>query len=69
MLIERIVKMSTNPGQVVLDIFSGSGTACKVAEQLGRKWIGIEKERKYCEISEHRLKNMEAKREQSCSNP
>jgi DNA modification methylase len=54
-MIERIIKMSTRPGDLVLDIFNGSGTTCKIAEILGRKWIGMDKELKYCEIAEHRM--------------
>ena len=41
-LLLRIILSSTNPGDVVLDPFAGSGTTLVVAEQLGRKSIGIE---------------------------
>ena len=47
--------MGSNENDIVLDIFSGSGTIFKVAEKLNRKWSGIDKEMKYCEIAEHRL--------------
>ncbi len=39
-LIERIIKASSNPGDIVCDFFCGSGTTLAVAEKLGRKWIG-----------------------------
>ena len=39
-LLERIIKASSNEGDIVMDIFSGSGTTEAVAEKLGRKWIG-----------------------------
>lgn len=39
-LLERIIKASSNPGDLVADFFCGSGTTCAVAEKLGRKWIG-----------------------------
>ena len=39
-LLERIVKASSNDGDVVADFFCGSGTTLAVAEKLGRKWIG-----------------------------
>lgn len=39
-LIERIIKGSSNEGEIVADFFSGSGTTLAVAEKLGRKWIG-----------------------------
>lgn len=41
-LLERIVKASSNEGDIVLDCFSGSGTTLDLAEQLNRKWIGID---------------------------
>ena len=39
-LIERIIKASTNEGDLVADFFCGSGTTLAIAEKLGRKWIG-----------------------------
>jgi DNA modification methylase len=41
-LIERIIKASSNEGDIVADIFCGSGTTLAVAEKLGRKWIGAD---------------------------
>lgn len=41
-LIERIITLASNPGDIVLDSFLGSGTTAAVAEKMGRKWIGIE---------------------------
>ena len=41
-LLERIIKASSNEGDVVLDPFCGCATACVAAEQLGRQWIGID---------------------------
>lgn len=41
-LLERIVKASSNEGDIVMDFFAGSGTALTVAEKLGRKWIGCD---------------------------
>ena len=41
-LLDRIVSISTNPGDVVFDLFGGSGTTYAVAETLKRKWIGSE---------------------------
>jgi DNA modification methylase len=39
-LLERIVKASSNEGDIIADFFAGSGTTLAVAEKLGRKWIG-----------------------------
>jgi DNA modification methylase len=41
-LLERIIKASSNPGDLVADFFVGSGTTAAVAEKLGRKWIATD---------------------------
>lgn len=41
-LLERIIGVSSNPGDVVLDPFCGCGTALVAAEKIGRRWIGID---------------------------
>jgi len=41
-LLSRIIKASSNPGDLVADFFCGSGTTLAVAEKLGRKWIGAD---------------------------
>ena len=41
-LLDIIIRASTREGDIVLDPFCGSGTACVVAEKLGRRWIGME---------------------------
>ncbi len=41
-LVDRIIKASSNPGDLVLDCFAGSGTTLAVAEKLGRRWIGVD---------------------------
>ena len=41
-LLERIVKSSTKPGDIVLDCFIGSGTTAAVAQKLGRRWVGCD---------------------------
>lgn len=41
-LLERIIRCSSNEGDIVLDAFAGSGTTLAVAEKLGRRWIGID---------------------------
>ncbi len=42
-LLERIIAASSNPGDIVLDCFAGSGTTCAVAQKMGRRWVGIER--------------------------
>lgn len=41
-LLSRITEMSSRPGDLVLDVFGGSGTTCVVAEKLGRRWIAVD---------------------------
>lgn len=41
-LLYRIIRMNTNPGDIVLDSFLGSGTTAAVAHKMNRRWIGIE---------------------------
>ena len=47
-LLERIIKASSNEGDLVADFFCGSGTTLAVAEKLGRKWIGSDLGRFFC---------------------
>ncbi len=41
-LLKRIVSVSSNPGDIVLDCFIGSGTTAAVAQKMGRKWVGCD---------------------------
>ena len=41
-LLERIIHIATNPGEVVLDVFAGSGTTAAVAQKMGRRWVTCE---------------------------
>ena len=54
-LLHRILVGSTNPGDVVLDPFFGTGTTGAVAKMLGREYIGIEREESYRQVAEKRL--------------
>lgn len=63
-LIRRIVEMASNPKDVVLDFFSGSGTTASVAYKLGRQFITCDQLDSQIEMSMKRLKNV-AKGEQS----
>jgi site-specific DNA-methyltransferase (adenine-specific) len=45
----------SNPGDLVLDPFSGSGTTAKAAKELGRRFLGLEINPEYCAIAERRL--------------
>ena len=54
-LLERIVKASSNEGDIVLDPFCGCATACVAADNLGRKWVGIDISPKAVELVNMRL--------------
>lgn len=54
-LLERIIKASSNPGDLILDPFSGTFTTSFVAKKLGRKSIGIEKDNSYMQTGLRRL--------------
>ncbi|MDJ0630652.1 MAG: site-specific DNA-methyltransferase [Rhodobacter sp.] len=54
-LLHRVLVGCTNPGDVVLDPFFGTGTTGAVAKMLGRDFVGIEREAGYREVAEERL--------------
>ncbi|MGR3363672.1 MAG: site-specific DNA-methyltransferase [Maritimibacter harenae] len=54
-LLHRVLVGTTNPGDVVLDPFFGTGTTGAVAKMLGREFIGIEREESYRKVAEKRL--------------
>jgi len=54
-LLDRIIRSSSNPGELVADLFSGSGTTLAVAEKLGRRWIGCDLGRWGIHVSRKRL--------------
>jgi modification methylase len=54
-LLHRVILASTQPGDLVLDPFFGTGTTGVVAKRLGRNYIGIERDRGYIAVAEKRL--------------
>jgi site-specific DNA-methyltransferase (adenine-specific) len=54
-LLERMVRSSSNQGDLILDPFVGSGTTCRVADVLERKWIGIDINPDYIAMSQRRI--------------
>jgi site-specific DNA-methyltransferase (adenine-specific) len=54
-LLGRIIRACSNPGELVLDPFAGSGTTLVVAKKLGRKWLGFELSPKYAAQAQARL--------------
>lgn len=58
-LLYRILMACSNPGDVVLDPFFGTGTTGEAAIRLGRHWIGIEKEGDYTRLARERLRDVQ----------
>ncbi|NTV65204.1 MAG: site-specific DNA-methyltransferase, partial [Oscillochloris sp.] len=54
-LLYRVLLASSNPGDIVLDPFFGTGTTGAVARRLGRRFIGIEREERYVEAARERI--------------
>ena len=55
----------SNEGDIVMDIFAGSGTTLKMAKLNNRKFIGFEISREYCDIIEKRLENLDIKEDKN----
>lgn len=66
-LLYRVILSSSNPGDIILDPFFGTGTTGAVAKKLNRHWIGIEERTSYAEIAHSRLENIQATGEQESS--
>lgn len=54
--LEWLVHHYSNPNELVIDCFNGSGTTCVAAKKLGRRFIGIDISEQYCQIARERLK-------------
>lgn len=54
-LLYRVILSSSNPGDVILDPFFGSGTTGAVAKKLHRQWIGIKQESRYIQAAQQRI--------------
>lgn len=62
-LIAKLILASSNEGDVVFDPFLGSGTTAVVAKKLGRRYIGIEREKEYAALAEKRLEMADENKE------
>jgi modification methylase len=58
-LLHRVIVSSTKPGDVILDPFFGSGTTGAVAKRLGRRFVGIEREKTYADVARARIAEVE----------
>ena len=58
-VLERIIRVASNPGDLVIDPFAGSGTTLAVAKRLGRRFLGCELSEEYAEGVRERLQRVE----------
>jgi site-specific DNA-methyltransferase (adenine-specific) len=63
-ILDRVVELSTTPGDLVLDPFGGSGTTFSVCENRGRHWLGIELD--FADVIVDRLESDEIKSHKNC---
>lgn len=68
-LIKKLIKKSTSVGQIVLDPFTGSGSTGEACAELGRYFIGIEKERDYYDLAMQRISSAYRTGVSKTSNP
>lgn len=54
-ILDKILRVSSNPGDLVIDPFLGSGSTAVACERLDRKWIGIELSKDYCDVAVKRI--------------
>ena len=59
-LLYRVILSSSNPGDVILDPFFGTGTTGAVAKKLRRHWIGIERDEEYVRVAQERINGIQA---------
>ncbi len=60
-LLERVIRSSSNEGDIVMDAFAGSGTTCAVAEKLKHRWVGIDSSKLSIYTIQKRMLNLKAK--------
>ena len=56
-ILERMIRLTSQEGDLVFTPFAGAGSECVTAKMTGRRYLGIEMEKDYCEIAEKRLEN------------
>lgn len=59
-LVKRHILHSTQPNDIVLDCFCGSGTTCAACKETGRRYIGMEIDKQYWEIANKRINGITA---------
>jgi len=59
-MFQEMLFVSSNPDNLILDPFLGSGTTAIACERLGRRWIGIEISKEYCDIAIKRIEQERA---------
>jgi len=57
-IMKRLIELVTNPNDIILDPFMGSGSTCVAAAIMGRKYLGIELDEKYLKIAKERIEEI-----------
>ena len=60
-LIQQVLLSASNKGDLIFDPFMGSGTTAIVAEALGRRWLGVERDEKYVSLARRRMAEFQTK--------
>ncbi|MFL5243990.1 MAG: DNA methyltransferase [Gemmataceae bacterium] len=61
-LLERIIRVSSNPGELVFDPFAGSGTTLAAAKRLDRRYLGFELSAEYADKVRQRLDSVQSEK-------
>ena len=64
-VLEKIIKIASNENDIVLDCFNGVGSTGEAALRLNRRYIGIEINKKYADVTEDRLKQLTSYKERN----
>lgn len=54
-VLKHLLRVFTNPGDIVIDPFLGSGSTIVAAREMGRRWVGIEMNEEYCKMAQARV--------------
>lgn len=60
-ILERMIRLSSKEGDIMLTPFAGAGSECVAAKEAGRNYIGIDNDEKYCDIAKTRLSHSSSK--------
>jgi adenine-specific DNA-methyltransferase len=68
-LLDRLIRLTSDPGDIVLDCFSGSGTTCIASQQIGRRWIGSDINKGAIQTTTKRLQKILSEQAEALTKP